>query len=39
MIDSGMRVDEVCVLTPSDIDIKARLIHVTKTITRKEGGV
>lgn len=36
MIQSGMRVGEIGALTPFDIDERAGLIHVRRTITRDE---
>lgn len=38
MIQTGLRIGELCALTTSDIDLKENCIHVTKTITRDEVG-
>lgn len=38
MLNSGMRVGEASALTIDDIDTKAGVIHVTKTVTREKGG-
>lgn len=38
MINSGMRVGEVCALYQTDIDRKNGFIHVRRTVTRDEGG-
>ena len=38
MIQTGLRIGEVCALLPSDIDQDAGCIHVTKTVTRDEIG-
>ena len=38
MVQTGMRIGEVCALNPSDIDLENNCIHVTKTVTRSEVG-
>lgn len=38
MIQTGMRVGEVGALVASDFDMKENVIHVTKTVARKEDG-
>ena len=38
LVLSGLRVGEALALTPSDIDLKNRVIHVTKTKTRHRVG-
>ena len=38
MIQTGMRIGEVCALSPADIDQDRNCIHVTKTVTRTEVG-
>lgn len=38
MIQTGMRVGEVGALTLNDFDMKEGVIHVTKTIARREDG-
>lgn len=38
MIQTGMRVGEVGALTISDFDMKENVIHVTKTVARREDG-
>lgn len=38
MIQTGMRVGEIGALLPADFDMKEGVIHVTKTISRREDG-
>lgn len=38
MLQTGLRIGELCALTPADIDTKNNCIHVTKTVTRNEVG-
>ena len=38
MIQTGLRIGELCALSAADIDLKEGCIHVTKTITRDEIG-
>lgn len=38
MIQTGMRVGEVGALMASDFDMKENVIHVTKTVARREDG-
>ena len=38
MIQTGLRIGELCALSAADIDLKEGCIHVTKTITRDEVG-
>lgn len=38
MIQTGMRVGEVAALLPADCDMKEGIIHITKTLSRREDG-
>lgn len=38
MIQTGMRIGEISALNISDFDVKEGVIHVTKTVARKEDG-
>ena len=38
MIQTGMRVGEIGALMVSDFDMKENVIHITKTVARKEDG-
>lgn len=38
MLNTGLRIGEVGALVPSDIDLKAGMLHVTKTLTCSESG-
>ena len=38
MLQTGMRVGEVGALVASDFDLKENVIHVTKTVARREDG-
>ena len=38
MLNTGLRIGEVGALVPSDVDLKAGMLHVTKTLTRSEAG-
>lgn len=38
MLNTGLRIGEVGALVPSDVDLKAGMLHVTKTLTRTESG-
>ena len=37
-LHSGMRIGEILALTPSDIDLENKLIHITKTLTKNQYG-
>ena len=37
-LHSGMRIGEILALTPSDIDLDNKLIHITKTLTKDKNG-
>lgn len=38
MIQTGLRIGELCALYPSDFDQKNNCLHITKTVTRDEIG-
>ena len=37
-LHSGMRIGEILALTPNDIDLENRLIHINKTLTKDKNG-